>query len=139
MRIQVAMKNAGNIRKRVKNIPFDLQKTPATFGELIEETVKASIVAYRKRIAEREENSPCTDEQYAAMQEMGRFVWGFLGEEKKVDESKAIALAKESIADGLVRVFQGEKELTDFSAPLEIKEEDVFTFVKLTMLAGRLW
>ncbi len=56
-----------------------------------------------------------------------------------VDEAKAIQTAIDAVTDGLVRVFKGNDEITDLDAEIEISEGDVFTFVRLTMLSGRMW
>ena len=59
--------------------------------------------------------------------------------ENEVDEAKAIHTAIGAVTDGLVRVFKGGDEITDLDAEIEIAEGEVFTFVRLTMLSGRMW
>ena len=46
IQIYVALKHMGNVTKKVKEYPFLLGKTPRTFRELIEESVKSCIDAY---------------------------------------------------------------------------------------------
>ena len=41
--------------------------------------------------------------------------------------------------DGLFRVFLGDTELTELDEQLELQEGDTVTFIRLTMLAGRMW
>ena len=41
--------------------------------------------------------------------------------------------------DGLFRVFLGDTELTELDEKLELQEGDTVTFIRLTMLAGRMW
>ena len=41
--------------------------------------------------------------------------------------------------DGLVRILMDEDELTGLDNPVSIAEGTVFTFVRLTFLAGRMW
>ena len=52
---------------------------------------------------------------------------------------KALDNAFLSFEDGLYRVFLGENELTELDTPLDIKENDELTFIRLTMLTGRIW
>ncbi len=139
MKIQIAMKTVKNLTKKVKTIPFLLEKIPQTFEELIEEIVKASVKAYHLRMKQQHSEKLLSEEEFAVMKETGKFAWSFLGEEKEVDEETAIDAAKEAISNGTVRVFKGTTELTDFSEALSISEEEVFTFIRLTMLAGRMW
>ena len=107
IQIYVAVKHMGNVTKKVKERPFTLGKTPRTFRELIEEAVKTCIEAYKARANGAENPAPLTDEQFDGMRELGKFAFGVHYNEKDIDEAKAIAVAVEAVADGLVRVFRG--------------------------------
>lgn len=139
IQIYVALKHMGNITKKVKEYPFLLNNTPHTFRELIEESVKACINAYKERANSAKKPTPLTHEQFDGMQEIGKFAFGVHYNEAEIDESNAIQTAIEAVSDGLVRVFKGNDEITDPDKELEITENDVFTFVRLTMLSGRMW
>ncbi len=139
MFIQIALKNPGNLPRRVCATPFFLACTPATFGELIAEAVRTSMEAYLAREARKDAFRPLSDEQMAGMGEVGKFAWCLPVEMKAVAYDDALRAAQEAITDGLVRVFQNDRELTDFDEKIEIAEEDTFTFVRLTMLTGRMW
>lgn len=45
----------------------------------------------------------------------------------------------QAFEDELFLVVQNEEQLNSLTTPLTIQEDDVFTFIKLTMLAGRIW
>lgn len=139
IQIGVAMKHMGNIRKKVKEYPIWLDKTPRTFRELIEESVKSCIAAYRERAKGASVPTPLSDEQFAGMEELGKFAFGVQYNENAVEEDTAIQTALEAVEDGLVRVFQGGHELTDLNSEITVGEGEVFTFVRLTLLSGRMW
>ena len=139
IQIYVAMKHMGNIAKKVKKRPFMLAAVPHTLRELIEEAVKSCIEAYKARANGAKSPTPLTDEQFDDMRELGKFAFGVHYNENEIDEAKAIETAVEAAADGLVRVFKGNEEITELDSELEITEGDVFTFVRLTMLSGRMW
>ena len=139
IQIYVALKHMGNVTKKVKEYPFLLSKTPHTFRELIEESVKSCISAYKARANNANNPAPLTDEQFDGMREIGKFAFGVHYNENEIDEAKAIETAIDAVTDGLVRVFKGNDEITDLDAGIEISEGDVFTFVRLTMLSGRMW
>ena len=139
IQIYVTIKHMGNVTKKVKEYPFLLGKTPRTFRELIEESVKSCISAYKARANNAKNPTSLTDEQYDGMREIGKFAFGVHYNENNVDEAKAIETAIDAVTDGLVRVFKGNDEITDLDAGIEISEGDVFTFVRLTMLSGRMW
>lgn len=137
--IYVALKHMGNVTRKVKEYPFFLSKTPRTFRELIEESVKSCISAYKARTNNAKTPAPLTDEQFDGMREIGKFAFGVHYNENEVDEAKAIETAIDAVKDGLVSVFKGNDEITDLDAEIEIAEGYVFTFVRLTMLSGRMW
>lgn len=139
MQIYVALKHMGNIGKKVKEYPFVLSRAPRTFRELIEESVKSCINAYKARANHAKDPVPLTDEQFEGMRETGKFAFGVHYNENEIDEAKAVRTAIDAVTDGLVRVFKGNDEITDPDAEIEITEGDVFTFVRLTMLSGRMW
>ena len=139
IQIYVALKHLGNVTKKVKEYPFLLGEKPRTFRELIEEAVISCIDAYRTRAINATNPAPLTDEQLDGMREIGKFAFGVHYNENEIDEAKAIQTAIDAVTDGLVRVFQGNNEITDLDAEIEISEGDVFTFVRFTMLSGRMW
>ena len=139
VQIYVALKHIGNVTKKVKEYPFLLARMPHTFRELIEESVKSCINAYNARAKSAKNPMPLTDEQFEQMREIGKFAFGVHYNENKPDTAKAISTAIDAVADGLVRVFKGGDEITDLDSEICISEGDVFTFVRLTMLSGRMW
>ena len=139
IQIYVALKHIGNVTKKVKEYRFLLNRTPRTFRELIEESVRSCISAYRARATNAKEPAPLTDEQFDGMREIGKFAFGVHYNENAIDEEKSIEAAIGAVSDGLVRVFKGNDEITDLDAEIDISEGDVFTFVRLTMLSGRMW
>ena len=139
IQIYVALKHMGNVTKKVKEYPFLLGKMPRTFRELVEESVKSCISAYKARANNANNPAPLTDEQFDGMREIGKFAFGVHYNENEIDEAKAIQTAIDAVTDGLVRVFKGNDEIIDLDAEIEIAESDVFTFVRLTMLSGRMW
>ena len=136
IQIHVSLKHMGNIARKVKAHPFVLSRTPRTLRELIEESVRACIRAYRERGDQANAPKPLTDEQYEGMREVGKFAFGVHYNENSVNEEKAIAAAVEAVEDGLVRIFKGNEELCELDEEIDIAEGDVFTFVRLTMLTG---
>ncbi|MBF1704203.1 MAG: hypothetical protein HXO79_04185, partial [Selenomonas sp.] len=48
--------------------------------------------------------------------------------------------ARQSFEDGIYRIFVNGEELGETcDTPVTLKENDEITFVRLTMLAGRMW
>lgn len=139
MQIYVVAKHMGNVAKKVKPYPFVLSRAPRTFRELIEEAVRSCFRAYTDRAACAKNPTPLSDEQWDGMQEIGKLAFGVHYNDCTMDESQAVETAMAAVTDGLVCVFRGDEELTEPDQAIRISEGDVFTFVRLTMLSGRMW
>ncbi|MBR6158433.1 MAG: hypothetical protein IKQ27_15870, partial [Lachnospiraceae bacterium] len=59
--------------------------------------------------------------------------------EKKPDLQQAIETALQAFEDGIYRVFLNEEELTALDQQITLNAEDTLTFVRLTLLAGRMY
>lgn len=139
IRIYVELKHVRNLTKSVEAHPFLLEKAPHTLRELIEESVRTCIKAYKGRADSAKHPSPITDEQWDEMKEIGKFAFGVHYNDREVDEAKSVETAIEAFGDGLVRIFKGSDELTELDGSIDISDGDTLTFVRLTMLTGLLW
>lgn len=69
----------------------------------------------------------------------GKVSFGVNYGEHKADLRKAQENALQCFEDGIYRIFLDGKSLEDLDEIISIGEDSVFTFVRLTMLAGRMW
>lgn len=148
MIINVNIKQMGKKGRRIKPVPFEYDRCPETAEELIEETVKIMLSTFKERQKKStEENIPdvLSEETIKSMAEIGKIAFGYIYNEKEQDEAKAIETAKLAFIDGMVRIFiNGEEaeykdENIESGTPINLSEDDEVTFVRLAMLAGRMW
>ena len=90
IRIYVEIKHIRNLAKSVKAHPFPLGKAPQTLRELIEESVRTCIQAYRRREDGANHPSPLTDEQWDEMKEIGKFAFGVHYNNREVVEARRL-------------------------------------------------
>ena len=148
MILNVNIKQMGKKGRRIKSVPFEYDRCPETAEELIEETVKIMLSTFKERQKKStEENIPdvLSEETIKSMAEIGKVAFGYIYNEKEQDEAKAIETAKLAFIDGMVRIFiNGEEaeykdENIESGTPINLSEDDEVTFVRLAMLAGRMW
>lgn len=139
MTVRVILKHPGNLAKKTKAFPLELSGTPATLRELIHACVEVCVSAYFARAEAAQHPAPVGEEAFAAMEELGKFAFGVHYNTNRIDSHQAVETAMQAVEDGLVRVFLEQEELTNPDAPLEIPEGAALTFVRLTMLSGRMW
>ena len=80
-----------------------------------------------------------TKEEMEDKSQSGKIAFGVNYGEKKAELSKAQENAVQCFEDGIYRIFLDEEPLENLDDGIFITEESVFTFVRLTMLAGRMW
>jgi hypothetical protein len=139
MIIYVCLKTPANITKKVKQIPLELAGEPRTLRELVSMAALAWLGLYKARAELLGNPKPLTDEAFDEMREMGKIAFGIHYGKSEVDEEKTVDTALQAVSDGLVCVFKGNEGLFELDKEIEISEGDVFTFVKLTLLSGRMW
>ena len=144
MKIQVNIKNMGKKGRRIKPVPFEYDRCPATAGELIEDTVRIMVKAFierQKLSVESHVPEALSDETMKSMAEIGKIAFGYIYNDKEPNEDKAVDTALLAYEDGMVRLFiNGEDvEYKKEGTPISLSEGDEVTFVRLAMLAGRMW
>lgn len=140
MELKINIKKVGT-RGVAPSLSLHYETEPQTLRELLEMTVQLCIDAYRDKI--RQGDGPVRVLGKAEIEEkgvMGAITFGLLSADGLVPErEEAAAVAVQGFEDGLYRVFCGGEELTELSEKPKLADGDVLTFVRLTMLAGRLW
>ena len=139
MNVKITMKQLGKKRDKISEEDFSLERRPTTVEELIKESVHTCVSTYNERVRKREGITPLNEEQIRDMSEIGKIAFGINYGGKEADENTAVTVALQAFEDGLVRIFHREEELLTLSQAIEVRENDSFTFLRLTMLAGRLF
>ncbi|MBQ3588509.1 MAG: hypothetical protein II977_08055 [Oscillospiraceae bacterium] len=147
MELKVQVKQAGRRENKIVTAKLLLKQTPKTAGELIASAVKAAYAAHYEKASEIEafENGDLsrviiyTQDELEQKASGGKIDFGFLKNDKKVSEKEAVETALQAFDDGLVAVFVDGTRYENTDDALELTGDETVTFVKLTMLTGRLW
>ena len=144
MKLNINIKQMGKKGRGVKPVPFEYDRCPATAGELIEDTVRIMVKAFierQKLSVESHVPEALSDETMKSMAEIGKIAFGYIYNDKEPNEDKAVDTALLAYEDGMVRLFiNGEDvEYKKEGTPISLSEGDEVTFVRLAMLAGRMW
>jgi hypothetical protein len=144
LKLNINIKQMGKKGRRIRPVPFEYDRCPATAGELIEDTVRIMVKAFierQKLSVESHVPEALSDETMKSMAEIGKIAFGYIYNDKEPNEDKAVATALLAYEDGMVRIFiNGEDvEYKKEGTPISLSEGDEVTFVRLAMLAGRMW
>ena len=93
MKLNINIKQMGKKGRRVKPVPFEYDRCPATAGELIEDTVRIMVKAFierQKLSVESHVPEALSDETMKSMAEIGKIAFGYIYNDKEPNEDKAV-------------------------------------------------
>lgn len=139
MRVYIQVKQLGKRKCSIEKMPVDLPVPPADVKELIEAIVSRQVREYNERLQQSDVLKYLTQEEVEDKATSGKVGFGVNYNGKFATEAEAIANALQCYEDGIYRIFIDETETGELSSPVLLKENATLTFVRLTMLAGRMW
>ena len=139
MKINVNLKSISKQKKSVKPTVYEIPGHPLTLRELILAVTEAGVEEYNERMEQSELLSYLTKEEIDDKSQEGRIGFGVNYGENKANLSAAQENALQCFEDGIYRIFLDDKPLKELDDKISITEKNIFTFVRLTMLAGRMW
>ncbi|UJF32631.1 hypothetical protein [Paenibacillus hexagrammi] len=139
MNIYATVKSIGKRKPSLMKKEYNLASKPNTLKELLTEVVVAQVKLYNERAEESQLIPFLTKEDIEARGTEGKVAFGTRYDERQADEAAAVHTALLAFEDGLYRVFIGDEEVTGLETEIDILDGADITFIKFTMLAGRLW
>lgn len=139
MKIYVNIKQIGKRKNKIDRKEYEIKGKIETVKDLLREFVTINVKEFNEGLTENDVVPYLTDEKINDLSDAGKFSFGVDYNGKKQDLEKAIENALQSYEDGIYRVFVNGEELGKINDKLDLQENDELTFVRLTMLAGRMW
>lgn len=147
MLINIRIKRAGRKGGEIACKAMELGCVPQTVGELIE---YISLCLYRQYVNKAEKAGAfeegdlthtiiMSEEEIEEKAAGGKVDFDFPQMMKNRSESRVADLAKQSFCDGETAVFIDGQRYEKLSDKIRLTGGETVTFVKLTMLTGRLW
>lgn len=140
MILKINLKQIGERKQKIAPVDFEYDTVPKTVQELIIQTVTGCVNSYNKRARTGENNVyPLGENQINNMAQIGKIAFGINYSGKEQPLKKATENALQAFEDGIYRIFLNENELENLHDNIYLNENDSLTFIRLTMLAGRIW
>ena len=137
MKIIVNVKGLSR-KKVIHQEELELKDKISTTKDLITELVKINVEKFNKKIDDKNILSIMTNEYIAEAVRAGKIGDEVHGD-KKANLEKALDTAYLSFEDGLYCIFINDEQSEKLDDNLSLKDGDILTFIRLTMLAGRMW
>ena len=139
MRIYIQMKAVGKRKPVLDNVPYELPEEIGTLRDFLSALVKIEAERYNQKGTDVQVVPYLTKEEVEDQASLGKVGFGRIYSDKKADPAKAVENALQCFADGIYRIFLDDAPLENLEDRISVTEQSVFTFVRLTMLAGRMW
>lgn len=125
-------------KKVIHQEEVELKNKISTTKDLITELVKINVEKFNKKIDEKDILSIMTNENIAKAARIGKIGDEVHGD-KKANLKKALDTAYLAFEDGLYCIFINDEQSEKLDDSLNLKDGDILTLIRLTMLAGRMW
>lgn len=125
-------------KKVIHQEEVELKNKISTTKDLITELVKINVEKFNKKIDERDILSIMTNENIAKAARIGKIGDEVHGD-KKANLEKALDTAYLAFEDGLYCIFINDEQTEKLDDSLNLKDGDILTLIRLTMLSGRMW
>ena len=139
MKIFVNVKQIGKKKNKIDKKEYEINEGIKTVKELLTEFVTINVEKFNEGYTENDIVPYLTDKKINDLSDAGKISFGVDYNEQKQDLEKAIENTLQSYEDGIYRVFVNDEEMGEIDCEINLKENDELTFVRLTMLAGRMW
>lgn len=141
MQIIIKAKQAGRKHALIENriIEIDDIGNNPTLSNLLKAIVKQQVEEYNSKTAEKNLLPFLSKDEIANQAQDGKIGFGSIYNENKADSEKAQETALQAFEDGMFAVFADEKELQKLDETVCVTDATVFTFIRLTFLAGSYW
>jgi len=139
MKIFVNVKQIGKRKNKIDKKEYEINEGIKTVKELLTEFVTINVNEFNNGFTENDIVPYLTDKKINDLSDAGKISFGVDYNEQKQDLEKAIENTLQSYEDGIYRVFVNDEEMGEIDCEINLKENDELTFVRLTMLAGRMW
>ena len=125
-------------KKVIYQEEVELKNKISTTKDLITELVKINVEKFNKKIDDKNILSIITNENIAKAARIGKIGDEVHGD-KKANLEKALDTAYLAFEDGLYCIFINDEQTEKLDDSLNLKDGDILTLIRLTMLAGRMW
>lgn len=143
MNLQISIKQLGKKRPILSNKSIEVNliaNQTYTLQMILQEIVTQQVSEFNQK---REGKNLFTYFKENTVQQQakttGKVNFGAIYNENKVDLTKAIDTVLLAFEDGLIAVFVDDEQIEKLNIEIQVKEASIFTFVRLTFLAGSIW
>lgn len=139
MNIFISMKSIGKRKDVISKQSVLLPCVPGSLRVLLRELITLNVRQFADKDEEMHLVDYLTESEIHQQAFNGKIGFGTVYNKRKPDLTEAIQIAIQAFEDGLFLVFVNSEQVEALDLPLELADGDEVVFIRLTMLAGRMW
>lgn len=141
MKITIKAKQAGRKHALIENKSIEIDEIGINpmLEVLLKAVVKQQVETYNNKSAEENLLPFLSKEEIEQNAETGKVGFGSIYSENKADLAKTQETALQAFEDGMFAVFSNDDEIQKLDQIVQLNDETVVTFIRLTFLAGGYW
>ena len=139
MKVKIYVKKLGRNRAKTAAVIYDYPASVLTVRDLLKETVRINLDAYKKGCQDADIACVLSKEEIENQAESGKIAFGIHYNTKEAEFETAVENAWQCFEDGITALFVDGERLENLETPARLHEESELTFIRMTMLAGRMW
>ncbi len=138
MKLFVKVKALGKRRPVLEMQEIFVEEGIKNSNDLISDIVRKNVKIFNEKKTDKPIFSFLTDEKISDAAFSGKVGFGDKKNENLQNENSAVENALQCYEDGIFKLLINDNEI-EFNSEIVLNEEDILIFIRLTMLAGRLW
>lgn len=142
MKLLFEQKKPGRKRDCIEPVGLFIEGKPTNVSSLIEMTVRSVVAAFNGKISGSADYSrigTLNNSDMEILASTGKIAFGIIYDDRTADADKAVENALTAYSDGLFLMFLNGEKLGGLDEIIKVKDNDLLTVVRLTMLSGRMW
>ena len=138
MTVYIKVKALSKRKPLIGRVSFEILETITDSRSLIEYIARRNVEEYNSKVADMQLLPYLTSEDILDKEKIGKIGFGDRKNENRQNDDDAVKNALACFEDGIFRLFINDKEI-GIGDEISLKNGDEITFIRLTMLAGRIW
>jgi glutamate-1-semialdehyde aminotransferase len=142
MQLKLSVKQLGKKRPfidaKIIEIEGEYHQT-YSLKDILTQIIAQQVAEFNEKRAEKSLFTFFKETQIQEEAQVGRVKFGEMYNDTQADLQKAIETVLWAFEDGLIAVFRNDEQMNELQQAIIVDENTLFTFVRLTFLAGSIW
>lgn len=138
MELKVKVKALAKKRPLIDTLPVQVPDHISSANDLVTVIVLDNVRAFNQKQSDQPLFQYLTEDEIDNQSVTGKIGFGDKKNDKHQDERRAVENALQCFEDGIFRMLLAGNEV-EYGQDIQPQDGDELVFIRLTMLAGRLW